>query len=86
MALLNTMWKVVTVVVASHITYITEKHQLLPANHFGGRPGWTTTDTMHLLVNKLKAAWHVGKVSLVLFLDIEGAFPNANPERLAYNL
>jgi hypothetical protein len=41
---------------------------------------------MHLLINKLKAAWHVGKVSSVLFLDIKGAFPNVNPERLAHNL
>jgi hypothetical protein len=56
-ALLNTMWKVVTAVMASHITYVTEKHQLLPANHFGGRPGRTITDAMHLLVNKIKAAW-----------------------------
>ena len=85
-ALLNTMWKVVTVIVASHITYVTEKHQLLPANHFGGRPGRTTTDAMHLLVSKIKAAWRAGKVASVLFLDIEGAFPNANPERLVHNL
>ena len=80
------MWKVVTAVVASLITYVTEKHQLLPANHFGGRPGRATTDAMHLLVNKIKAAWRTGKVSSVLFLDIEGAFPNANPERLVHNL
>ena len=84
--LLNTMWKVVTAVVASHITFITEKHQLLPANHFGGQPGQTTTDTMHLLINKIKAAWRTGKVSSVLFLDIEGAFLNVNPERLVHNL
>jgi len=85
-ALLNTMWKVITAIVANHITYITEKHQLLPANHFGGRPGRTTTDAMHLLTNRVKAAWRAGKVAAVLFLDIEGAFPNANPDRLIHNL
>jgi len=41
---------------------------------------------MHLLTNKVKAAWRAGKVTLVLFLDIEGAFPNANPEILVHNL
>jgi hypothetical protein len=56
-ALLNMMWKVVTAVMASHITYVMEKHQLLPTNHFGGQPGQTTTDAMHLLINKIKAAW-----------------------------
>jgi len=85
-ALLNTMWKVITAIIANHITYVTEKHQLLPANHFGGRPGRTTADAMHLLTNKVKAAWRIGKVTSVLFLDIEGAFPNANPERLVHNL
>ena len=85
-ALLNTMWKVIMVIVANLITYVTEKHQLLPANHFSGRPGRTTVDAMHLLTNRIKAAWRAGKVTSVLFLDIEGAFPNANPERLVHNL
>jgi len=41
---------------------------------------------MHLLTNKVKMAWRAGKVTAVLFLDIEGAFLNANPERLVHNL
>jgi len=63
-----------------------EKHQLLLKNHFGGCPGCTTTDAMHLLMLRIKAAWHAGKVVAVLFLDIEGAFPNAVPKRLIHNL
>ena len=35
---------------------------------------------------KVKDAWCVGKVAAVLFLDIEGAFPNAVPEHLTQNL
>ena len=85
-ALLNTMAKVATAIVADHISHLTEKHQLLPAHHFGGRPGRTTTDAVHLLTCKIKDAWRSGKVAAVLFLDIEGAFPNAVPERLALNL
>jgi hypothetical protein len=85
-ALLNTMWKALTVIVASHITFITEKHQLLPANHFGGRPGQTTADALHILTHKIKEAWQSGKVAAVLFLDIEGAFLNVVPSRLLRNL
>ena len=85
-ALLNTMWKVLTAIVADQITFLTEKHHLLPKNHFGGCPGRTTTDAMHLLTLRIKAAWCAGKVAAVLFLDIEGAFPNAVPERLVHNL
>jgi len=85
-ALLNTMWKVLTAVVAEQLTFITEKHQLLLANHFGGRLGCTTTDTMHLLANTIKTSWRVGKVTSALFLDIEGVFPNVVPLCLEHNL
>jgi hypothetical protein len=43
-------------------------------------------DAIHLLVTKIKVAWHAKKVALVLFLDIEGAFPNMNPDWLVHNL
>src|SRR5712671_2875892 len=85
-ALLNTMWKVITAIVAEQLTHLAEKHNLLPANHFGGRPGRTTTDAMHLLNGTIKTSWRAGKVTSVLFLDIEGAFPNAVPSRLTHNL
>jgi hypothetical protein len=85
-ALLNTMWKVITAIIANHISFITEEHQLLPTNHFGGRPGRTTADALHLLMYKIKEGWWSGKIAAVLFLDIEGAFPNAVPVRLVQNL
>jgi hypothetical protein len=80
------MWKVLTVIVASHITFLMEKHQLLPANHFGRRPGRTTSDMLHILAHKIKETWRAGKVAAVLFLNIEGAFPNAVPSRFVHNL
>jgi hypothetical protein len=85
-ALLNTMWKVLTAIIANHISFLTEEHQLLPTNHFRGRPGRTTADVLHLLTYKIKEAWWLGKITAVLFLDIEGAFPNAVPARLLQNL
>jgi len=85
--LLNTMWKeVLTVIVADQLTFLAEKHQFLPRNLFGGRPGCTTTDAMHLLANTIETSWRAGKVTSVLFLDIEGAFPNAVPSRLVHNM
>lgn len=84
-ALLNTMWKVLAAVIADQLTYYSEKHHLL-ANHFGGRPGRTTTDAIHLVTHKIKTAWRKGNVTSILFLDIEGAFPNTVPARLVHNL
>ena len=80
MALVNTLAKLLSSIMAEDIVYLTEKHALLLANHFGGRPGWTTMDSLHLLVDTVKVAWHHKQVALVLFLDMEGAFPNAVTE------
>ena len=85
-ALLNTMWKVLAAILAEQLTFYSEKYQLLPAHHFGGRPGRSTTDAIHLLVHNIKSAWRKGNVASVLFLDVEGAFPNAVPSRLVHNL
>ena len=85
-ALLNTLWKVLTVVVVGQLTYVTEKHQLLLENHFGGRPGCMTTNAMHLLANTIKTSWRAGKVTSALFLDIEGVFPNMVPSQLEHNM
>lgn len=85
-ALLNTLCKVLTAVAAELMTFYTEKYQLLPANHFGGRPGRTTTNAVHMLVHKIKDSWRKKQVTAVLFLDIEGAFPNAVTSRLLHNM
>ena len=85
-ALVNTIAKLFSAIVAEDIIHLTETYQLLPAHHFGGRPGRTTTDSLHLLVDTIKAAWRRKQVVSVLFLDIEGAFPNAVTERLLHNL
>ena len=37
-------------------------------------------------MGKIKAAWGEKKVASVLFLDVEGAFPNAVTDRLIHNL
>jgi len=85
-ALLNTMWKVLAAIVADQLTYYNEKYSLLPAHHFGGRPGRSTTDAVHQLVHSIKNSWRKGNVTSVLFLDVEGAFPNAVPQKLVHNL
>jgi hypothetical protein len=46
-ALISTMAKVLTAVVAGNQSRVVEQHQLLPKMHFGGRPGRSTTDAVH---------------------------------------
>src|SRR5258708_10526666 len=80
------MWKVLMGILVEQLSYYTEKYHLLLNHHFGGRPGRSTTDAIHLLTYRIKDAWCKGKVASVLFLDIEGAFPNVVPEKLSSNL
>jgi hypothetical protein len=68
------------------MTFLLERHQLLPNTHFGGRPGRSTSDSLHLLEETIRNAWRTKKVASVLFLDIEGAFPNAVTKRLLHNM
>jgi len=42
----NTIGKVLESIMAETISYLTEEYQLLPATHFGGRPGRTTEDVI----------------------------------------
>ena len=85
-ALLNTTAKLFSALIADRVSYILEKHNLLPSTHFGGWPGRSTTDSLHLLETTIRHAWRQGKVVSALFLDIEGAFPNAVTDRLLHNM
>ena len=53
-ALLNTTTKLLSAVMAERTVYILETHNLLPATHFGGRPGRTTKDSLHLLESTVR--------------------------------
>ncbi|KAF8672219.1 Reverse transcriptase (RNA-dependent DNA polymerase) [Rhizoctonia solani] len=85
-ALLNVISKILSACVANRLNTIVETHDLLPAHHFGGRAGCTTTDSMHLLHKFVKDAWRRKKVVAGLFLDVTGAFPNASPAMLTHNM
>ena len=80
------MGKLLTAIISEQLTYYTEKHSLLLPTHFGGRPSRTMTDMLHMLMYRIKDAWRKHQVTSVLFLNIEGAFPNTVNKRLIHNL
>ncbi|KXN91917.1 hypothetical protein AN958_11353 [Leucoagaricus sp. SymC.cos] len=63
-----------------------EESSGLPANHYGERPCRTTMDAIYHLIDKIKGAWRIGLVASVLYLDVEGAFPNTVTDRLIHNM
>ena len=85
-ALLNTTAKLLSALVTERASFILETHGLLPPTHFGRRPGRSTEDSLLLLETTIKHAWRQCKVASVLFLDIEGTFPNAVTDQLLHNM
>lgn len=85
--LLDTMAKILSSCVADNLVYIAEQHNLLPPTHFGGQPGRSTVDSIHLLTKFTADAWaskdnHVS----MLFLDMKAAFPSIVVTRLLHNM
>ena len=71
---------------ADDLNHFCETRGVFPKNQFGGRPARTTTDSMLLLTHTIKESWRQGKVASVLFLDVQGAFPNIVKEVLIHNM
>jgi ribonuclease HI len=77
-SLLNTLGKLLEAVIARRLSYLAEKHGLLPDTQFGGRPGRTTEQALLVLSNAIDQAWYkLGVVTLIAF-DQKGAFNGVN--------
>ena len=85
-ALLNTLGKLFSSIIADDLSHFCETRGVLPNNQFGGRPARTTTDSMILMTHRIKEKWRQKKVVSVLFLDVQGAFPNVVKEVLIHNM
>ena len=62
-ALLNTLGKLFSTIVADDLSHFCETREVLPKHQFGGRPSRTTSDSMLLLTHRIKDAWRKKKVA-----------------------
>ena len=85
-ALLDTIGKVPSSCIAEDLVKMAEKHQLIPKNHYGCRPGHITTDALHYVIAAAKNVWRRGNKMSILFLDIKGVFPSVILECLIHNM
>ena len=85
-ALLETLGKAMETILAKRIAYVAETNNLLPKNHMGGRRCTSTEHAIHLLIERIIAAWNKGQILSALFLDVMGAFDNVAHRRLLHNL
>jgi hypothetical protein len=67
-SLLNTLGKLLEAAMARRLSYLAEKHGLLPDSQFGGRPGKTTEQALLVLSSAIDQAWYKhGVVTLIAF-------------------
>jgi hypothetical protein len=85
-ALENTLGKVMESIIAEILSYLTETHELLPPQHYGGRPGRSAEDALMILSENIHQAWREKKIYTAIFMDVAGAFNNVHHERLIHNL
>lgn len=77
-SLLNTLGKLLEAVVARRLSYLAEKHSLLPDTQFGGRPGRTTEQALLVLSSAIDRAWYKCRVVTLIAFDLKGAFNGVN--------
>ena len=87
-ALLNTVGKVMDKVLAKRMLFMADAYGLLPRTHTGGRAAAGCEHAVHLLLEKIHAAWQTGEEDVVslLMLDVSGAFDNVSHRRLIHCL
>ena len=72
--------------VAARLSYMTEKHNLLPINHFGARPRRSAEQALNVLVERIYQAWRGGKILTLISFDVKGAFNGVHSKVLERRL
>ena len=83
---METLTKPLSGCVAKIVSYQAEKHHLFLDTNFGGHPGRSTMDALHLMVKFIFDQWRKGNVVSALFIDVKGAFPSVEVQQLIHNM
>jgi hypothetical protein len=75
-SLLCTLGKALEAVVAERISYLSEKHALLPRMHFGARKRRSAVQALVYLQEAAYDAWRENKTMSLVSFDVKGAFNN----------
>jgi exonuclease III len=88
-ALLNTMGKLLELVMGRRLSELAETNGLLPDTQMGARKGRSAETALQLITEQVYTIWNTPgpkKVATLLSLDISGAFDYVSHDRLLHNL
>jgi hypothetical protein len=77
-SLLATISKGLEALVANRLSFMAEKHNLLPSNHLRARKRRSCEQAINVLVHRIYEAWRNGKVVSLITFDVQGAFNGVN--------
>ena len=72
--LLSILSKAIETVMAERISYLVEKHGLLPLNHYRALKQKYTIDALLIVQEKIYRAWRDKKVPFLVIFDLKEAF------------
>ena len=88
-ALLNSMGKILELIIARRLSQLAETHNMLPQTQMGARKGRSTDTALRLLTEQIHTIWDLPgpkRVATILSIDISGAYDNVLRPRLIHNL
>lgn len=85
-SLLSTLGKILEATIATRISYMVEKYNLLPENHFGARRQRSSEQALNILMEKIYEAWRGKKVLSLVSFDVKGAYNGVAKEVLIQRL
>ena len=84
--LLNTVGKLMEKIVSSRLQHFIEKHNLLAHHQAGFRKNHSTLDVLLQLENNLKRSIEAGNTTIVIYIDLKGAFDKVWHKGLIYKM
>ena len=85
-SLLATLGKILEAVLAERISYVAERYNLSPENHFGARVRRSAEQALILLQESIYKSWRGGQVLSLISFDVKGAYNGVWAPRLIQRL
>ena len=85
-SLLATLGKIFEAVLAERISYVAERYNLLPENHFGARSRRSAEQALIPLQESIYTSWRRGQVLSLISFDVKGAYNGVYAPRLIQRL
>ena len=84
--LLNTMNKIMKIIMTSRLSYATEKHEFLSKNQFESRQRIFIEHALHFITERIHTIWVNDEIAIMLLLNVTEVYDNVCHLRLFHNL